>query len=157
MREKYNFTFPTKHEVSPHNCLPPNGVCKKSYATRQVVTLPHCDSRDCLHRPTDYRHTDKHLKLVMTQTVRPWARKQMDGRTDGQTLPSALSPSLHGWWQLSLRSVNTKRPPDITVVGQTVQAIEHKRTDKRTDTTSALSPCFAKASRSIKIICDFRK
>ncbi len=58
------------------------------------------------HTPTDYRHTDKHLRLVMTllrwllhsagevgQTDKQ-TNGRTDGRTDGRTLPSTLSPSL---------------------------------------------------------------
>ena len=36
------------------------------------------------HTPPDHRHTDKYIGLVMN--------KQTDKRTDGRTLPSALSP-----------------------------------------------------------------
>ncbi len=42
------------------------------------------------HTPTDYRHTDKHLRLVMVligQTVQPREVTQ----TDGRSLPSTLS------------------------------------------------------------------
>ena len=59
------------------------------------------------HTPTDYRHTDNNLGLVMLlitlddSAVRVSTDRRTDGRTDGrtdrQTLPSTLSPSLHGW------------------------------------------------------------
>ncbi len=70
---------------------------------------------DYLHMPTGYRHTDKHLRLVLTiiafcctqQSQDPRSNrsngraltnrrthKWMDGWTDGRILPSTLSPSL---------------------------------------------------------------
>ncbi len=45
---------------------------------------------DYPHTPTDYRHTDKHLKLVVKvvgQTVQPWERKQTDRRYHVHYLP----------------------------------------------------------------------
>ncbi len=46
---------------------------------------PH--PRNYPHTATDYRHTDKHLRLVMVvgQTVQPWERTRTDGQTDGRT------------------------------------------------------------------------
>ena len=57
---------------------------------------PH--PRNYPHMPTDHRHTDKHFRLVMTLlcSKQESAHRQMDGQTDGQTLPSTLSPSLRG-------------------------------------------------------------
>ena len=63
--------------------------------------------RNYPHAPTDYRHTVKHLRLVMTLTALCCTRQSRspkrfshesgdgwtDGQTDGRTLPSTLSPS----------------------------------------------------------------
>ncbi len=57
---------------------------------------------------TDYRHTDKHLRLVMSLVALCWTRQSRapiinrtdrhpNGQTDRRTLPSSLSPSLSGW------------------------------------------------------------
>ncbi len=54
---------------------------------------PHL--RYYLYTPPDYRHTDKHLRLVMTPNALCCTR-QTTGQMDGRTLPSALSPSLQG-------------------------------------------------------------
>ncbi len=46
--------------------------------------------------PTDYRHTDNHLKLVMVvvahSAVRVLTDGQTDRQTDGRTLPILLFP-----------------------------------------------------------------
>ncbi len=48
----------------------------------------------------DYRHTDKHLRLVMTgEGTQIDRQKKMDRQMDGRMLPSALFPNfakLHG-------------------------------------------------------------
>ncbi len=50
--------------------------------------LPHD-----LHMPTDYRYTDKHLRLVMTPRSNSTTVKVDTNRqTDGRMQPSALSP-----------------------------------------------------------------
>ena len=49
---------------------------------------PH--PRDNPHTPTDYRHTDKHLGLVMT-LIALSSDKRTDGRTDGHYLPASRS------------------------------------------------------------------
>ena len=54
--------------------------------------------RNYPHMPTDYRHTDKHLKTgndsycSLLQTHKRTDRRT-DGQADGQTLPSLLSSS----------------------------------------------------------------
>ena len=63
-------------------------ICQKDSKLKADRPHPH----NYLHTPTDYRYTDKNLRLVMV----PAMREDTDGRTDGQTLPSTLSPSLRG-------------------------------------------------------------
>ena len=64
------------------------------YAVEKYFPLkadrPH--SRDYPQTPTDYRHTDNHLRLVMV--VKRFRHESADGQTDtdGRMLPSALSP-----------------------------------------------------------------
>ena len=51
---------------------------------------------DYLKMPTDYRHTDNHLRLVFVvvkyMSNGSGVRALTDGQTDGWTLPNTLSP-----------------------------------------------------------------
>ena len=60
----------------------------------QVHYLPRfvVDNYPPTPRPTDYRHTDKHLRLVMS-LIASARRAHTNWQTDGRTLPGTLSPS----------------------------------------------------------------
>ncbi len=56
---------------------------------------PH--SRYYPHTPTDYRHTDKHLRLVMPEgRTDGWTDRRTDIRMDRRTLPSYIISQLRG-------------------------------------------------------------
>ncbi len=99
----------------------------------------------------DYRHTDKHLRLVMTLISLCCTRQSRAPNIDRCALEI---------WPRPLTLTNDLDPTfDLDLKGQTVQTGEctqtngqtNGRTDRRT-LPSTLSPCFAKATRSIIII-----
>ncbi len=124
----------------------------------------------------DYRHTDKHLRLVMTlislfftrspnidccaPEIWPWpltltltfylkARQQWCQNMIFDIWPWSLT------YDLDLQSQSRSTSiPKINVVGQTVQTGSNRQTNKWTEgmtLPSALSPCFAKSTRLIII------
>ncbi len=80
------------------------GVTVSKTMKKLKADRPH--PRNYPWTPTDFRHTDNHLRLVMVFVARCCTRqsrapkpfkqessdKQTHGRTDGRTLPSTLSP-----------------------------------------------------------------
>ncbi len=65
--------FTVCHDIKFHHFIEDSSV----YSHCKIIKSRSPHPRDYPHRPTDYRHRDKHLRLVI--------------QTDGQTLPSTLS------------------------------------------------------------------
>ncbi len=77
---EYNLGFSKIMTTFCHNCM------KANYSTKLKADRPH--PRNYPHTPTDYRHTNKHLRLVMTPIALncPQTDGWTDGQTDGRTL-----------------------------------------------------------------------
>ncbi len=61
------------------------GSWKKLARNVQKLKADRPHLRKYPHTPTDYRHTDKHLGLVMAPIALNCTRQSRDGRTDGRT------------------------------------------------------------------------
>ena len=76
------------------------------YIYQLILKADRPHPRDYPQTPTDYRHTDNHLRLVIDQTVQTGEHRQhIDRRTDGlyqvHYLPASLK--LHGRRQANIR------------------------------------------------------
>ncbi len=94
-------------------------VLKTENPKKLKADRPH--PRNYPHAPTDYRRTDKHLRLVIPtialyctngSAVRAHANGQTHGHTDTRTLPSTLSPC----FAKATRSIITKFDQDWPLV-----------------------------------------